>query len=452
MTLRERIANFLFADVIARERAAAVSIRIDDSPGWDPLSQGHGPADRPWSERRDDLDDALEAWRRNFFVRRIVGLVRAYVVGNGITPTSKRPTIQRFITAFWDHPKNRMARRLGPMCDELTRAGELFVILFTNKADGMSYVRFMPASRIMDIETDPEDYEKELRYSQLTPTGQPKWWISPHHPGATNTDGPNGLPPVMLHYTINQPLGATRGEGDLTPVLPWARRYSEWLKDRVRLNRIRTRQGMLDVEIADDTMVQDKRQQLRTTNPVEAGIYVHGPGEKTLMHNLQIAADDAEKDGRVLRLAVAAGSNLALHYLGEGEATNYATAKEMGEPTARFFTDRQTDIRRIVEDLISAAYARKVAAAKATWPADGDLRLSTAVTEVARADNQALALAARHIVFALTMMRAEGWVDDATAVRLAFKFAGEALAEEEIANILASPSPPEEEDRELHPQ
>jgi hypothetical protein len=40
----------------------------------------------------------------------------------------------------------------------------------------------------------------------------------------------------MLHYAVNRPVGAVRGESDLAPILPWLRRYNRWLEDRVRLN------------------------------------------------------------------------------------------------------------------------------------------------------------------------------------------------------------------------
>ena len=40
----------------------------------------------------------------------------------------------------------------------------------------------------------------------------------------------------MLHYAVNRPVGALRGESDLAPILPWLKRYSRWLEDRVRLN------------------------------------------------------------------------------------------------------------------------------------------------------------------------------------------------------------------------
>lgn len=436
-TFRQRIATRLFGDIIsqaAKDAAAAVSVRIDDSRGWDQIGGGAGPADRPWHEYATDLQDAHEAWRKNFFIRRITSLCTSYVVGNGITVTSKDPDINEFILAFWRHPKNHMAQRLSPMCNELTRAGEIFPILFTNKADGMSYVRFIPASHIREIETTKEDYETELRYGQIQRgTAEIKWWIGPDHPNAYRLRYKK-LTPLMLHFAVNREIGAIRGEGDLGPVLPWAKRYTEWLKDRVRLGRQRTRQGMLEIEIADDTQVEAKRQQLRTRNPIEHGLYVHSSGEKVIMHSLKIEADDVKDDGWALRLAIATGANTAPQYLGEGTATNYATAKEMGEPVARFYTDRQTALCGFLEDLVTAAYRRRCVTLKQTPPPD--LQLVTSTTEVARADNHSLADAAHVMVQALRDMREAGWIDDPNAIRLAFKFAGETIGEDEIKRIL----------------
>jgi len=437
--LRQRAANLLFGDLItAQVQAAAVQVRVDDSRGWDSLSAG--PADRPWAERQQDLTDALTAWRKNFFIRRIVTLTRAYCVSGGITITSKDPAINEFVTTFCSHPKNRLATRLGELCNELTRSGEIFPVLFTNRADGMSYVRFIPAVLITAIETDTDDYEVELAYSQIINAAQPKSWIGIAHRSAfkRGRGGPGGhLKPLMLHYAVNRPLGATRGEGDLDPVLPWAKRYAAWLKDRVRLNRARTRQGILEVEIADDSLVEEKRQQLQTANPLEHGLYVHGPGETLTLHSLNIRANDAKADGHALRLAVGTGSNTALHYLGEGQGVNYATAKEMGEPTSRFYTERQNELAGFLRDLVTVAYRRRAAALGLKLPPDFDPQLVTSVAEVARADNESLAKAALMIVKSLVQMRDAGWIDDETAVKMAFKFAGEPLGEKEVKHILA---------------
>lgn len=44
--------------------------------------------------------------------------------------------LDRFLLTWW--AANRMELRLAEWCDELTRSGELFVVLYTNPADGAS--------------------------------------------------------------------------------------------------------------------------------------------------------------------------------------------------------------------------------------------------------------------------------------------------------------------------
>lgn len=429
----ERFVLWAFGNIIERAVNATVTARVDDSPGWSTL--GDGPTDRPWSEKYEDLKDTLDAWRKSFLIRRIVTLTHAYVVGNGITITSKLPEVEAFIQKFWDHPKNRMDTRLVPICDELTRSGEVFPILFTNQVDGMSYIRFAPACLINHIETKEEDMEAELWYEQQTTLGAPKKWIGIANEDAFRKKG-NKLEPLMLHYTVNKPIGATRGESDLTPILPWAKRYSEWLKDRVRLNRRRTKQGIVDIEIKDGSKVEAKRKQLRTSNPLETGLYVHGDGETMTLHNLNIDAADAKDDGKALRLAVSTGAILGPHHLGEGESINLATAKAMDEPTARFHTNRQKVMTQLLLDMTAVAYMRKVASGRAEMPPDGDLQLTASVVEAARVDNENLAKAARDMVRALAQMKENDWIDDRTAISLSFKFAGETISESEIDAIL----------------
>lgn len=153
--------------------------RVGDEGPWAGLLAGGGPADRLWYEVAQDLVDALEAWRRNFLIRQIVRLTTAYVVGDGVKVSSPHPWVGPFVAAFWSHRQNKIADRLSAWCDELTRAGELFIALFTNPVDGMSYVRAVPASQIVKVETDAEDYEKETGYVERIP-GQiePKHWKS----------------------------------------------------------------------------------------------------------------------------------------------------------------------------------------------------------------------------------------------------------------------------------
>ncbi|MFN8464563.1 MAG: hypothetical protein U0X20_03395 [Caldilineaceae bacterium] len=199
-----------------------------------PIAPPQGVADKGWGELHREMDDAREAWRQNPLARRLVGMVTAYVVGNGITLRSEYAPLQRFIDDFWQ--RNQLDQRIPEWCDELCRAGEVFPVLFTNPQNRTSTVRCVPASIVERIEWREGDYEAELRYKEAAGCAglgqqEERWWVSPLHPSAADLAAP-----VMLHYAVNRPVGALRGESDLAPVLPWLKRYSRWLEDRVRLN------------------------------------------------------------------------------------------------------------------------------------------------------------------------------------------------------------------------
>ncbi len=199
-SLKTRLAHALFGDIIqtaVAEATAAISVRVDDAPGWNRLAPA-GPHDRDFAEWYQDQEDALEAWRKNFSWSAASSpwpAPTSSVPGGGVTISSDHAYLQSFVAAFAAHPKNRLAERYGPICDELTRAGEIFPVLFTNRVDGMSYLRFVPATQIHHIETDPDDYETELAYlgtSQHRSNLEPKTLArrrQPRTPGKSATDG-----------------------------------------------------------------------------------------------------------------------------------------------------------------------------------------------------------------------------------------------------------------------
>jgi hypothetical protein len=169
-------------------------------------------------------------WRKNPLAWRIISITTDYVVGDRITLTS--PNISASTSScreFWHHPKNRVDLRLEAMCDELSRSGDLFVLLFRNPGDGMSYIRFVTKDRIRARSRPPKT------------TGRPSWLTTsssktaargngsqPQHPEAPEREA------VMLHYAINRPLGALLGESDLTSMLTWLQTLlSQMLDDRV---------------------------------------------------------------------------------------------------------------------------------------------------------------------------------------------------------------------------
>jgi hypothetical protein len=426
MSWRERVAERLFGDLIQARVQAAVKV-VDDT-WWRQVGGAAGPQDKKWWELRDEFEDALEAWRTNPLSFRIVSLTTDYVVGSGVQISSPVAYVDRFVSRFWDHRQNRMGMRIYSWCDELTRIGELFVALFTNPADGMSYVRTIPAVKIDRVETDPDDLERELRYHELRNDApvEGKWW-----PGWEAARDELETP-VMLHYAVNRAVGCIRGQGDLAPILPWLRRYREWLEDRVRVNRYKNAfLWHVRLDGAGPGDIQSKQGQY-SKPPAPGSVIVTDETEQWTPLRPDIRAEDVKDDGKALRLMIAAGAGIPLHYLAEGETATRSTAQEMVGPTVRHYEHRQRFFCDLLVDLMEKAAYRAQVAGRLARPRGG-LQLSYVVADLREEDNLKVARAAREIVGYLTEMKAQGWITKRKAMELAYKFAGEVIDVEALS-------------------
>ena len=164
------------------------------------------------------------------------------------------------------------------------------------------------------------------------------------------------------------------------------------------------------------------RQAELATPPNPGSIVVHNENELWKAVQPAIDAQGAEPDGRAMRLMVAAGAGLPLHFLAEAEGSNRATAAEMGGPTLRHFERRQLYVGFLFADLALEAVRRS--------GRFGDARgiaIEAEFEDLSGKENAAAAAAIRAIVEALDVAAGRGWVDDETARRLIAKYAGEPI-------------------------
>lgn len=431
-TFRQRIAQLIAGpSSIVQQKLASVSAQVDESPGWTSLTGR--PHDYDPSRVQEIYADALEAWRKNPIAWRIISITTDYVVGDKFTISSPKRALNKFIEEFWNHPKNRFDLRLHPMCDELSRAGDLFALLFRNPQDGMSYIRFVTKDRIQKIETAENDWETEHAYYETQDVGEPKKWLSPTHPGAPESDS------VMLHYAINRPVGALLGESDLVTMIPWLLRYSRMLEDRVRLHwAVRAFLWMVTVPT---NKVQAKREQYRT--PPEAGsIIVKDDTEKWEVQTPLLRGADARYDMQAVRTMIDAGSGFPPHWRGDAGDISLATAQAMQGPTERHLKRRQRYFIYILHDILFHAYQRAVQIGRARRISGQNYNqlFATHLPDISRWDNEALARAARDVSQAFYTLTSQlAALPPALAheaIRMTFKFAGEPVSEELITTIM----------------
>ena len=430
MNIRNNLANLFFRDAIRQQVRAALASETDATFALGARQLNAAERDRYDYDRETLQQQALQAWRTNPLARRIVELTSQYVVGGGISLSSRETRAHAFLQAWWSHPLNQMQVRAVEWCDELTRSGELFFLISTD-ASGMSYLRAVPAGEIAGIEHAPNDVQQETAFLQKAGMGEEVRWQAAQ--ALEDEPGEDGrFPVVMAHYAINRPVGALRGESDLAPLLRWLSRYAAWLEDRARLNHFRTAfLYVVKARYAGDAERLARQNSLNAAPPNPGSILVTDETETWEVLNPELESGDAATDGLALKKMIAAGAGLPLHFLAEPESATRTTAEAAGGPTFRRFEQRQQFFLWMLGDLARIALRRR---ARLDVGLRADAQVEVRGADLSARDNAALALASSTVISAFAQLYERGLIDAEELLRLAYRFCGETA---DIPSLLA---------------
>jgi hypothetical protein len=423
-SLLSRFTDRLFSGRMNAEiqRRVDLAVRAVDDSHDRSLSANTYPRDRYDYDRETVLADALEAWRVNPLARRIVELTSQYVVGGGLSIECSHEKTHQFIKDWWTHRLNRMDVRVFEWCDELSRSGELFIVLSTDDA-GMSYLRAVPAFDIEEIHTADNDLEQETEIiEKADDTLQKRSWKA--YSAQSDFKNEKGLfDTVMIHYAVNKPVGAKHGESDLAPMLKWLSRYAAWLEDRARLNRFRnTFIFWIKAKFNSAAERLTRQAELNANPPNPGSLLVTDETETWQVLSPKLESADAAEDGLAIKKMIAAGSGVPLHFLAEPESSTRTTAESAGGPTFRRFQQRQLYFLWMIEDLAKIAIRRRKSYDRMVND-KAPLRLSG--YDISARDNAALAVAASTVTGSFLELRNRGLIDDAELLRIAYRFAAE---------------------------
>jgi hypothetical protein len=402
-----------------READSFAQTIIDEDRGWRSLISG-GMRELTWAQIIDNLNTMLVHYRENPLAFRLVQLAVDHVLGDGMSLRSDDPAVQAELDLWWNHPLNNLAVRQFELLTALSLDGEIFVSEHVNPFDQTSYIRLVPAGLIDRIETNPDDLEDELRYHQTAQPMTPDTLM--RLPSALQAEGRWWDRSEMRHFAINRPAGVVRGQSDLAPLLPWFRRYRDWLTDRVRLNKYRTAfLWHVQLKGADRrALIQRQAELAQPPNP--GSIIVSNENETWTAVQPQIHASDVEADGLAIRLMIAAGAGVPLFWLAEAEHTARGTAGEMAEPTYRHFRQRQLYFGWAMRSLAVDALRRR-----GLVQVDiGDLVAE--FPELDPSTSLSVAQAMAQITESLATAVAQGWLTPADAARIYQHFVGEAVS------------------------
>lgn len=381
-----------------------------------------GPYDRFTYDREEVLERALAAWRQDPLARRIVAMTTEYVVGGGLALRIDPPRGEAavFLRDWWAHPFNQIGQQAPDWCDELTRSGELFFVLSTDIA-GMTYVRALPAAQVREVRSAENDVRQERGFVERLAGGEEREW--PAYDRLNDGRGPDGcFPEVVMHFAVNRPVGALRGESDLAPLLRWFNRYAGWLEDRVRLNRWRTTFAYVVKQRFTGEEERLLRQQaLAAGAPPPGSILVVDESESWDVIAPKLESADAGEDGLALKRMIAAGAGVPLHFLAEPEGSTRTTAEAAGGPAYRRLEMRQRFFCTMLADLARAALHRRGQCLGRELAAD----VRVVGGDLSARDNAQVAAAGKAVGEALAGLFDRGLFTGEEVRRLVLRFLGE---------------------------
>lgn len=366
-------------------------------------------------DRKKVFAESMRAWRVNPIARRIVRLIRSFIIGKGLAITSNDEAVKKFLLTWWHDPLNNFDKNVKRWKEEDTRTGNLF-FLFTVQENGDTHVRAVPAENIAEIDTAENDVEQELHY-----------WQDEHKQNGWEAYDPSKeQKKFMLHFASNQPVGTPWGEADLSPLLVWIGRFSSWLEDRVRLNKFRTAfMYVISGAYADDNERQ-KREAFLNAHPPKSGsvlVLNRNNGEAWGILSAKLDAFDASMDGTAIKKMIASGIGFPMHYLAEPEDSTRTTAEAAGTPTFRTLEEEQNDFFNMLHTMAYVAIQIKNKFGKTTLKEDAKIEVSG--PDITERDNATLALALGRAYPNLADLYDRDGIEPEELLRLAYKMFGE---------------------------
>jgi hypothetical protein len=406
----------------------------DEDYYWRRLSDNWSQKDVLPSTYLELHNDCYETYNTNPLANAIVEMGVNFVLGEGLTISAAHPRVQKLLDSFWNDPSNRMNLRQYDLATELSVYGELFIRFYVDLPTGSVTVRQIDPSLIDEIECDPEDIETVRRVHRRPTATVTTSGSAP----SLDDPGTNGVwlsvPNEVMHFAVNKVSNAKRGKSDLATLLPWLRRYKDWLIDRVRINKYRS-VFLWDVKLAGaDTSTIKAKMMEYATPPSPGSVLVHNEGEEWNAVQPRIAADDVAADGHAIKLMIAVGAGLPEHYLSDGGDVNRATAAEMGLPVVKKYRRRQDYLGYVLRAILDRVITEASRAGK--LPRTIDTSYELRFPNLQPEDDGETGMAAWHMAQALGIARSLDLVSRETALRMFLATARENVdAHEEIARV-----------------
>jgi hypothetical protein len=343
-----------------REAAASQS---EDEPGFRRLT-GDGLTkynDRDLTPLAQDRMQKLAEylWQSNLLANRLTELPLAYLLAEGVTLTCKHDEHQKLLDAFWNDPINNWPLKLAGRVRALSLLGEQCYITRVNEGSGFVRLGYLDPRQIGNVVMDPDNPEQPIGVITKRDT-HGKYWkyrvvvlgddadlFTERTQKIRAEDFTDG---ECLLYQVNKFPNGSRGRSDLLGQMDWLDAYDGFLFDEIdRIGYLRSFVWDVTLNGADQTKIEEFDKNFKA--PAPNSKFVHNDSTKLEAVAPELQAADTSESARLLRNHVLGGATVPEHWFGGGGDVNRAAASEMGEPTFKVYTMRQTDLKLMLEQI-----------------------------------------------------------------------------------------------------
>ncbi len=317
----------------------------DSSRDLNPLAQG----------RQQEL--ALYLWKPNPLANRLIELPVAYLLAEGVKLTVDDVDAQSWLDKFWRDPINAMNIKLPKKVRELALYGEQCWPTFVNEMNGDVRLGYLDPGLIKTVVTDPDNIEqpigivtppnkkgKTYRYKIIINGSETVFSKRTQEIRESFDDG------ECFYFKANDLSNAKRGHSDMLSQMDWLDGYDQSMFGELdRWDSLRS--FLWDVTMKGATPEEVLERARKIEAPKPGSVRVHNDAEVWQAVTPGLNAGDTDKIARMMRNQALGGGTIPEHWFGGGGDVNRATASEMGEPTLKVFTMKQSFWGYVLEEI-----------------------------------------------------------------------------------------------------
>lgn len=370
--VKERAAEKAIQKKKDRLQAASFMDRPEDF-GWRRLTGDLNRDLLPLTQDRM-IEIAYWLWETNPLAGWLVEIAMAFIIAEGLPYEAKNEDVKAVLDDFWYDPLNRMDLYLPKHIRELLIFGELMLPVFTSEQTGKVRLGYIDPARIQVVYTDPENAKivigvqlkagmQVLQQDLSTPSpvqtgtmrkGKVYKTILPH--GAEDilseeaqiarkgfTDG------QCFYFSINNVSNSPRGRSDYLRVADWLDGYEQFLYDYA------DKWPLMNVFAWDMTVnggdQNEIDKQAKTFTKKAGSLFAHNEKVTLDAKAPKLEALEASEGARLFRNHILGAMGYPEHWFGGGGQVNRATATEMDTPTYKMLTEKQRNVKYILESI-----------------------------------------------------------------------------------------------------